>query len=283
MATIQSSDISFLLSGGSSNQNPNLSLGGSPSSTPVSGSLNSLFSDVDAASATSGTTDYRCFYILNKSSTETLYSASVHVHLQGTGGSYADIGLSTSTEVQKLEITGSPTSGTMSLRLGSTEFSATWDGSAANFLSSLASSLSSVGLGDISVSYSSGSTHSFTAQFLGSLNNKAHPLLEVVSNDLSPAVSASITRQTQGSPINSTAPSLATPSTEPAGVVFSQTSTSSKLLVGELGPGDSFPVWLRRTTPAGTGFKENDSVSIRLSGDPFAPGQDDGSSSSSGA
>ena len=279
MATIQSSDISFLLSGGSSNQNPNLSLGGAPSTTPVIGSLNSLFSDVQAASATSGLTDYRCFYVLNKSTTETLYSASVHIHVQSSGGAYAEIGVAKSTEVQQIEITGEPASGSLDLRLGSKNFSASWGGSAANFLSSLQSSLSSVGLGDVSVGYAYGTSHVLTIYFLGSLNNKAHPLVEVTGNTLSPSASVSITRQTQGSPINSSAPLIATSSTPPSGVTFSQTSPSLKISVGDLGPGDSFPVWIRRTTPAGTGFKENDTVTIRLSGDPF--GFSDGGSSSS--
>lgn len=280
MATIQSSDISFLLSGGSSNNNPALSLGGNPSSIALSGNLNSLFADVAAPDATAGLTDYRCFYILNKSATETLYSASVHIQLQGTGGSYGDIGLAKSTEVQAIQITGSPSSGTLSLKLGDTNFSGSWGGSAAGFAASLTSSLSAAGLGDLVVSYVSGSTHIFTLSFLGSLDNKAHPLVEVTSNGLSPSSSVSISRQTQGSPINTVAPTIATPSTSPNGVVFSQTSSSSKISVGNLGPGDSFPVWLRRTTPAGTSFKENDSVTIRLSGNPFGSPNNTSSSSS---
>lgn len=280
MATIQSSDISFLLSGGSSNQNPALSLGGSPSSMPVSGNLNSLFADVESTEATSGLTDYRCFYILNGSATETLYSASIHVQSQSLGGSYADIGLSKSTEVQTLEISGSPTSGTLSMRLGGAEFQGTWGGSGLDFLTSLKSSMAAAGLGDIQVSYTLGSSHVFTLYFRGSLDNKAHPLVEVVSNGLSPASTAAVSRQTQGSPINSVAPLVATPSTSPSGVTFSQTSSSSKILVGSLGPGDSMPVWIRRTTPAGTDFKESDSITIRLSGDPFGlPTQASSSSS----
>lgn len=285
MATIQSSDISFLLSGGSSNQNPNLSLGGAPSTTPVIGSLNSLFSDVDAAAATSGLVDYRCFYVLNKSASETLYSASVHVHVQSTGGSYAELGIASATEVQQVQISGNPTSGALAMRLGDKNFSASWGGSASNFLGDLLYSLSSAGLGDISVGYSYGSSHLFTMYFLGSLNNRAQPLMEVTSNGLSPSAVVAISRQTQGSPINSTAPLIATASTAPAGVTFSQTSPSLKLSIGSLGPGDSFPVWVRRTTPAGTGFKENDTATIRLSGDPFGTptGESTPSSSSSGA
>lgn len=281
MATIQASDIAFLLSGGSANQNPALSLGGGPSSTRVSGNLNSLFADVDAADATSGLADYRCFYILNDSETETLHSASIHVHIQSSGGSYADLGVAKATEVQSVQIAGSPTSGAVSFRLGDVEFQGSWGGSASAFVSSLASSLADAGLGDLSVSHSDGPPHTLTLTFLGSLDNKSHPLVEVVSNDLSPAATVSVSRTTQGLPINSLAPLLATPSTSPSGVAFSTSSASAKILVGELGPGDSMPVWLRRTTPAGTEFKESDFVVVRLSGDPF--GLPNTSSGSSGA
>lgn len=269
MATIQASDISFLLSGGSSNQTPDLSLGGPPSSKPVSGVLNSLFSDVVASDAASGKTDHRCFYILNKSDTETLYSASVHVQIQGSGGSNVEIGLIKATEQQTIQISGSPTSGTMDFRLGDRSFSGTWGGSASSFLSSLLSSLATAGLGDMSVSYSYGSSHVFALSFLGSLNNRSHPLVEVVNNGLSPSSSVSITRQAQGFPINSVAPLIATTSTPPSGVAFQQTSPSSRIVVGDLGPGDSMPVWVRRITPSGTAFKEGDSVTIRLSGNPL--------------
>lgn len=269
MATIQTTDIAFLLSGGSSNNNPSLSLGGNPSSTPVSGNMNSLFSDVPAASATSGLVDYRCFYILNKSETETLYSASLHVQIQSLGGSYADIGVSKSTEVQTIQISGSPSSGTARFKLGDIEFSGSWGGSIENFVSSLSSSLSSVGLGDTQISYSSGASQQLNLNFLGSLNNKSYPLIELVENGLSGSPAISITRTSQGSPINSVAPAIATPSTSPSSVVFQQTSPSSKILVGSLGPGDSMPVWVQRTTPAGASFKEGDSLVIRLSGDPF--------------
>ena len=49
---ISSSDISTTLSGGSSNTNPDLSLGGPASSYPITG--NRLFNDISDTSATNG-------------------------------------------------------------------------------------------------------------------------------------------------------------------------------------------------------------------------------------
>ena len=271
MATISASDILFLLSGGSANRNPELSLGGPPSSNPVSGNLNSLFQDVTPEQASSGSTEYRCFYVSNESDSETLYSAAIQTFAQSSGGSQADLGVSKATESQRMEISGSPSSGSAGFRLGDSSFSGTWSGSAESFRSSLLSSLTEAGLGDMSISYSSGSSHVFVFSFSGSLDNKSHPLIELVENSLSGsgAVSISISRTTAGSPINTLAPLIATQSTPPAGVTFLQTSSTSKIFIGNIGPGESVPVWIRRRTAANTEFKENDSVTIRLSGDPF--------------
>jgi hypothetical protein len=269
MATISASDISFLLSGGSTNANPDLSLGGFPSSNPVAGNLNSLFRDVTPEEATAGSVEYRCFYVSNSSESETLYGAAVQTSFQEPGGAFADLGVSRATESQRIEISGGPSSGSAEFRLGDVSFSGTWSGSAASFRTSLLESLTSAGLGDMSVTHSSGSTDVFTLFFSGSLDNKSHPLVELVENSLSGSPSISITRVTTGSPINTVAPLIPTRSTPPAGVTFLTTSGSSKITIGNLGPGDSMPVWMRRTTPAGTEFKEGDSVTVRLSGDPF--------------
>jgi hypothetical protein len=189
--------------------------------------------------------------------------------LQATGGAFADLGVSRATESQRIEISGGPSSGSAEFRLGDVSFSGTWSGSAESFRTSLLESLASAGLGDMSVTHSSGASDIFTLSFLGSLDNKSHPLVELVENSLSGSPSISITRVTSGSPINTVAPLIPTRSTPPAGVTFLPTSGSSKITIGNLGPGDSMPIWMRRKTPAGTEFKEGDSVTVRLSGDPF--------------
>lgn len=61
------SDIGMYLTGGSSNTNPNLSLGGNVSSTEVvSNQLHKLFRRIDEGEASSGVTLYRCVAIKNK-------------------------------------------------------------------------------------------------------------------------------------------------------------------------------------------------------------------------
>lgn len=172
--TIGSNDISFFLSGGTSNSNPNLSLGGSASNTPVLGTVNSLFADLSSEEAANGKVDYRCFYVYNESSTEYLYNATAHIETQTSGGSTVKIGVSVN-------------------------------------------------------------------------------------------------------PIDTIAPLIATETTPPSGVYFFDSGSSNKITLGTLGPGQSVPVWLMRTTPANTDFKESDSFVLKISGKPFPP-----NSSSSG-
>jgi hypothetical protein len=209
--------------------------------------------------------------VSNSSESETLYGASIQTFAQATGGAFADLGVSKAMEVQKIEILGSPSSGTAEFKIGDVLFSGTWSDSADSFRTSLLDSLSSGGFRDLVVEHFSESADVFMLFFSGSLDNKSYPLVELIDNSLSgsSSVSISISRVANGSPINTVAPLIPTRSTPPAGVTFLPTSNSSKIAIGDLGPGESMPIWIRRTTPAGTEFKEGDSVTVRLSGDPF--------------
>lgn len=81
------SDIKIYLSGGASNTDPNLSLGGARSNTELvdgtvtaDGGLNNLFDPVTEAEALGGDQEYRCFYIKNTSTTDKLKNASVFLN-----------------------------------------------------------------------------------------------------------------------------------------------------------------------------------------------------------
>lgn len=63
---LASTDIEYRLSGGASNTDPDASIGGAMSSTEItSGSLHNLFDVVSSSEASSGDTEYRCFYVTN--------------------------------------------------------------------------------------------------------------------------------------------------------------------------------------------------------------------------
>ena len=65
---INSANLLYYLSGGTNNTNPNASLGGARSTTPVGTSINNLFDDVTGSESTAGMSDYRCFYFRNEDS-----------------------------------------------------------------------------------------------------------------------------------------------------------------------------------------------------------------------
>src|SRR5687767_6913992 len=66
---IVSGDIKYRLSGGSSNSDPDASLGGVISSTDMPADI---FDDVSSAESTAGDTEYRCIYIKNNHGSLTL-------------------------------------------------------------------------------------------------------------------------------------------------------------------------------------------------------------------
>lgn len=165
--TISAEQLQFFLSGGSVNTDPNYSIGGAISSAPVLGVLNNLFRDVSSDEAASGRTDYRCVYIKNISSSDSLYEAEIYVYSQSSGGSSVMIGTS-------------PT------------------------------------------------------------------------------------------PVGTIAPLLAVDTLSPSGVTFQETSSSSRISIGTIGPNSAVPVWIKRVTSAGTTFKELDNFVLKITGKPFA-------------
>lgn len=165
--TISADQLQFFLSGGSINTDPNYSIGGAISSSPVLGTLNNLFRDVTSEQAASGRTDYRCVYVKNTSGSDSLYEAEIYVYSQSSGGSDVTIGTS-------------PT------------------------------------------------------------------------------------------PVGTTAPLLAVDTLDPSGVTFQETSTSSRISIGTIGPNSAVPIWIKRTTNAGTTFKELDNFVLKITGKPFA-------------
>lgn len=261
------SDIEFFLSGGSTNSNPNNSLGGGVSSSVLIGSMNNLFSNLTSEQAASGWTDYRCFYVINGSASDSLYDPELRVESQKEGGSSISIGVQTSMEVQTVTINGPVYYGGLDMRYESTPFSVAWGGSPATFGANLESALGSVAPGASVEVEVQGNKNQFTISFEGASDGRSHPLLEMVSNGLlAPDLPiVSISRLASGSPVNSIAPSLAVATVPPARVVFSNGGIS----IGALGPGDSVPVWVRRTTPSGTDYSKSDNFVFKISGRPF--------------
>lgn len=262
------SDIEFFLSGGPTNSNPNNSIGGLPSSFPLLGSANNLFPDISSESASSGKTDYRCFYISNRSTSDSLIDAELYFDEQGPGGSIVDMGLDRSTEIQRLNIIGFVVSGSLTIRYESTQIVVPWGSSAGQFETNLQNQISSASPGSIVSTSIIGNSYNFTISFS---DNRSHSLLELLDNSLvgndQPIVSFS--RVASGSPINSVAPILSVDTVPPARVLFELPTVESKLALGTMLPGDKVPVWVRRFTPPNTDYMESDYFRFKIIGRPF--------------
>ena len=91
---IISTDIKYRLSGGVSNTDPALSLGGVKSTTDMP---TSLLDNVTSAEALAGDTEYRAFYVHNNHGTLTLEAAKVWIQANTpSGDTTLEIGLGTS-------------------------------------------------------------------------------------------------------------------------------------------------------------------------------------------
>jgi len=269
---ITTSEIQFLLSGGGNNSNPNRSLGGQPSSFPIVGNMNSLFPNITTEETSVGKTDYRCFYIFNKSDTNSLYDTEIYFDDQGFGGSDVKIGLYKSTDIQRVSIVGSVLGGGLAMLYGTTAFNAFWEGSPAGFELSLQNALRYSGAPGVTVSTEpQGNGYNFRVSFAQKSDNRSQPLLRIVSNNLSGPASptASISKLSDGSPINSVAPLITLDTVPPSRVLFYTSDQSARIKVGDLNPGDGLPVWIKRSTEAGSEYQERDYFAFKVTGKPF--------------
>ena len=273
--TTKATDISLVLSGGSTNISPNDSLGGQPSSSPVTTNvINNLFDDVDSDEARDGGEDYRCLYVFNDGDTD-IWNFKLWIYDDFDDGSTLEIGIEDKDEVQRIIVTGSVTGGSLELSYDGHTFDFAHDSDLSVWADNLQTALDELMNGDEAVfrqvtvtGQNSGSdTIIFDVRFSGKDGKRSHPPFEVSDNNLTPdgLVSVTITTTQPGSPVNTVASEINEETTPPGGVGFFAASQVSPILIPRLKPDDGFPFWVKRVTPANTEAKENDGFKLRLS------------------
>lgn len=270
---ISSNDIAFILSGGSSNVNPDASLGGAPSSTSIASGR--LFDNVTNNEALEGHTDYRCMYVANNNETDTLYETTIEIISQISNGSTITFGVPTANDVQRLIVAsnnaGNPSGGSLILDHNGSDATAAWNSNIGQWAVNIQNALNSLPhLSDVSVSGSHTFSNPYTASFIitfdGNDGNRNHDLIEVTNNLTgSSSFTASVSKLTEGAPINAEAQTVPFETTPPFGITFASTSIS----IGDLQGGDLFPIWIRRITPSDTPALQNDGIIFRLNGKIF--------------
>jgi hypothetical protein len=264
--------IEFFLSGGIGNSDPDFALGGPKSNLPILAGLNNLFSDILSEEAEAGKVDHRCFYIMNTGST--LKNAAMYISDQNSSGSDVLVGIAYRSEVQRININNTITSGNIIFEFGSDSFTVVWPGNSSGFATAIKDGFASIGYPvDVKFTIPANFSTAYSITFEGEKGQRNLPLLKVRTNSLSGGGTLTITVTTKkiisGSPVNSTADEIGTELMVPAGVNFRTTGPTDRIFIGDLAQGDFVPVWAKRTTTAGTEYLETDYFTLRVLGGPF--------------
>lgn len=266
-----SSNLSFVLSGGTTNIDPNASLGGDPSATPIANNrLNNLFDDVTQDEGDDGVVDYRCLYVFNDSE-KTIYSLNIWIFYDFADGAVIELGTSSRDEVQRILLTGNPTGGSFTISYGGESLVSTYNSDIGTWATNLQAAINALEVDDkyllrdttVTAQTASGKVI-FDLNFVGRDAKRSHDLFQLESNDLTGISSIAISAVQTGGPINVIAPAISIDTTPPAGVSFYAPSESSPIGLPYLKPDEGFPIWVKRTIPEGTGPYPEDGVTIRF-------------------
>ncbi len=269
-------DISLVLSGGVNNLNPNLSLGGDPSSKQVVSALvNNLFSNVTPDQAEDGYEDYRCFYLFNDSDS-TVYNIEIWIESEVENGASLELGVAQADEIQRITISQAlPTAGQVTLSYEGHDFDLdAFDDLGEAALSLEASLLSLVDDNDealleevqvTSPSSISSSVYIFDVLFTGKEGSRNHSLIEVEQDAFVPTqTDVTVTVTQDGTPVNTIAPEIATEFTAPPNVSFYSPTQEEPITVYKLKPAEGFPIWLKRSTEEDTASVANDGATLKI-------------------
>lgn len=263
---------SLVLSGGTTNQDPALSLGGPPSGYPVEqGVLNNLFPDFTGRDVETSVTDHRCVYAFNDSD-DTLLGVSVWIADQSQDGAEVFLGFTENDEVQQLSIQGDIEGGTLSLTVESNPLEdIEWGETPEETASNIQDAINAVaGFEDVTVEATA--VNVFRVTFAGNTGSRVRQAITMDISGLEypetddPPVGAVIV-VTQGGPINSVAPLSDSATSTPPNVSFSLPTESTPKVFGDLAPGEGFPFWIRRQVTPDSEPVASDGVTIRVSGD----------------
>lgn len=271
---ITKEETTITFSGGGTNTDPDSSIGGIPSVQPVTSSR--LFDDVSESERAAGTTDYRCVYFNNESSTETLFATKISSEF--SENSEVKLGFDFKNERQSIAITNAiaVTGGNVTLIYtdidGDHDVMFAYNSSIATWAGNLQYSIHAItNLTNVLVTGSiSGNNALFEIDFVGDAANRYHEtiLLKPGGNGLttsSGTTSIAVTKTISGSPLNQLVDSIDVDTTVPNGVSFYE-----EVMVGDIRPLDTLPIWIRRVVPIGGFGVENDGFNLKIVGRPYS-------------
>lgn len=284
--TTAASDISIVLSGGTSNINPNLSLGGDPSSSPIpNGVLNNLFDNISSTEAFDGTEDYRCIYIFNDGDT-TIWNAKVYISGSTVNGATIELGINESNETQRISITGTMTGGQLILSYKGRTFPLVYDSDLGIMSTELQKSIQNLTISSLSdekffkevivtAQSAANNTVIFDIKWSGKDGKRNFEKFEIAEsgNQLVPlgTIIATLSVIQEGSPINTITGNTSAETNPPGGVGFYVPSENSPITIPFLAPSDGFPLWIKRSVPSGSSALELDGFTMRFAAESLEP------------
>ncbi len=273
------SDLICVYSGGSNNNNADLSIGGFPSVFEIQGSINNLFDDIEPEETEEDFTDYRAFYIFNDHPTESIYNINIWIREEAAGGADAEIGTDERNELQTITIDEDITSGYFKIQYeqsnpnGSGPVTVNFDPDLSVWATNLENALNNgvSDLGDVQVTVAALSTGvAFDVLFQGQNGKRKQELLAITENSLSPSCTITVAREVSGSPVNEVAVLLDTDTTAPSNVTFVTPTEDTPITIPKLRAGEGFADWIKRTAEAGTSAVLSDGLILRISVEPVA-------------
>lgn len=270
------SDIVAVLSGGSNNTDPQRSVGGNPSSTPViKGQIRNLFPDISRTDVQSGLIDHRCVYLFNDSDVP-VYNVEIFILAEIAHGSSILIGVDYQNESQRITVSGSPTGGTFDLAYNTNSVSVAWGNASTETAQNIEQALNSMMSGSEHVIKSvhvasqeiSDEKVIFDINFIGYDGYRFFDTLYVSKNllvgDAGQQPDVVVESIIHGSPINTIAPRLDIDTTVPGGVEFRDAQEFSPIVIPRLMPMDGFPLWFQRITERNATEISRDGFAIRI-------------------
>lgn len=262
---LTTNDIVFVFSGGQGNYDPFKSLGGDPSVIEISEVSQGLFNSLTDEQLKSGLIDYRCFYIFNQSDTDTLYD--FYIYVQNSSKVECQIGLKKQNDIQKITLSGSPASGNLLLSYNDEEFTVDFSSNPQQLALNFQQQLIDLGLlGVVVTCEAKTGYYNINISFEGDSGYKYHPLINLVSNNLSPSTEFFINKVQEGSPINVIVPKTQNVLLAPENIDFELVTPTSPIALASLKPSEGVPIWLKRIVPASSSKTDSLSFEFKIKG-----------------
>jgi hypothetical protein len=270
--------IAFKHSSGPDNCDPCMDLGGPISICDITDDLDNLFHSIGPNLSRRGHEDYRCFYIQNASTSDTL--RNVIIYLDGPAkisGAIHSIGVKLQDEIQEVIVTGTypPKEGEymdITVPNYTPSFKVYFDPNVTKWVGNFQTAIRGVeGLPEVVVTVGINdkvgaptSVH-FTVNFGGhDSRNKGHKgtqdhkrwmqaarrqidIMSIVSTYSN--VTVIPTAAQDGSPVNTVAQIIPNEITPPSGISFNYFYRGNPVRIGDLRPDEFVPIWIKRTLP----------------------------------